>query len=289
MAQASSAHAAGPLSRWAPPTRCVSQEAGARRQEPQRLDVEGTQCGRDGGDEPRGSPTFVSAASQARPPEPVAWGAMHESSPSPSPSPGATRPVAGAVTGPVTALRSQLVLALQTERVKAGGCPRLVAAARSRGELRQAREDPSPPSFENLVVPTVVHFGGSGRCHTRYGRRGDGCEDPHMGRLTRSAGSCLKPPRPAGLARAGGAGVELRPGSAAAPVQPPGDPAALHLLMVSGPWKHPHPTPPLPANPWDHQGDLSPPVGHGGLPESLGSGEEAHGQGCKGVTARQRF
>lgn len=147
---------------------------------------------------------------------------------------------------------------------------------------------PSPPSFENLV-PTVVHFGGSGRCHARYGRRGDGGEDPHTGRLTRSAGSCLKPPRPAGLARAGGAGVELRPGSAAAPVQPPGDPAALHLLMVSGPRKHPHPTPPLPANPWDHQGDLSPPVGHGGLPESLGSGEEAHGQGCKGVTARQRF
>lgn len=63
---------------------------------------------------------------------------------------------------------------------------------------------PSPPSFENLVVPTVVHFGGSGRCHARYGRRGDGCEDPHTGRLTRSAGSCLKPPRPAGLARAGG-------------------------------------------------------------------------------------
>lgn len=83
--------------------------------------------------------------------------------------------------------------------------------------------------------------------------------------------------------------MELRPGSAAAPVQLPGDPAALHLLMVSGPRKHPHPTPPLPANPWDHRGDLSPPVGHGGLPESLGSGEEAHGQGRKGVTARQRF
>lgn len=65
---------------------------------------------------------------------------------------------------------------------------------------------PSPPSFENLVVPTVVHFGGSGRCHARYGRRGDGCEDPHTGRLTRSAGSCLKPPRPAGLARAEGGG-----------------------------------------------------------------------------------
>lgn len=154
VAQASSAHAAGPLSWWAPPTRCVSQEAGARRQEPQRLDVEGTQCGRAGGDEPRGSPAFVSAASQARPPEPVAWGATHESSPSPSPSPGATRPVAGAVTGPVTALRSQLVLALQTERAKAGGCPRLVAAARSWGELQQAREDPRlPPALKILLFP----------------------------------------------------------------------------------------------------------------------------------------
>lgn len=154
VAQASSAHTAGPLSRWAPPTHCVSQEAGARRREPQRLDVEGTQCGRAGGDEPRGSPAFVSAASQARPPEPVAWGAMHESSPSPSPSPGATRPVAGAVTGPVTALRSQLVLALQTERAKAGGCPCLVAAARSRGELQQAREDPRlPPALKILLFP----------------------------------------------------------------------------------------------------------------------------------------
>lgn len=79
---------------------------------------------------------------------------MHESSPSPSPSPGATRPVAGAVTGPVTALQSQLVLALQTERAKAGGCPRLVAAARSRGELQQAREDPRlPPALKILLFP----------------------------------------------------------------------------------------------------------------------------------------
>lgn len=168
----------------------------------------------------------------------------------------------------MAALLSQLVLSLQREWVKARCRSPLVATSHAREELLQAREDPRlPPTLQILFLPlsyvsevwTLLHT--LGPC-AWLGRRGDRCEDPQDG--THKVRGAVRHQRGPRAWRAQGRACVL--GFAAAPVQPPVNPAALHPPMESG---HPHPTPPFPANPWDRQGNLSPPVGHRGLPKTV--------------------